>query len=111
MIAAYGHQAGALSPSYEAVSSGDMLGAALAGLPSAAALAGARSRIIDWWSRAYLDDRALRVRFMLEASAALPILDADSPTSIHAALDWRPLRLRQNQQVPEWTRRNMLSVA
>ncbi|MGY2733623.1 methyltransferase domain-containing protein [Sphingomonas sp. UYP23] len=80
-------------------------------LPSAAALAGARSRIIHWWSRAYLDDDALRSRFMLEASAALPLLDSDSPISVHAALDWRRLRLRQDQQVPEWTPRNMLSVA
>lgn len=71
-------------------------------LPSAAALARARPLIERWWSEAYLDDGALRDRFVREATAALPLAADASPAACYAALDWRRLRLRQDQQVPEW---------
>lgn len=72
-------------------------------LPSAAALAGAREAIINWWELAYLDDAALGPRFMREAAAALPVGSSDNSAAVYDALDWRRLRLRQDQQIPEWS--------
>lgn len=72
-------------------------------LPSAAALANARERIIEWWEIAYLKDKALRLRFVREAAAALPLATGASGTDVYDALDWRRLRLGQDQQVPQWT--------
>lgn len=72
-------------------------------LPSAAAMAGAREQIIDWWNLAYLADEALRPRFLREAAAALPLGGGCDAVAVYDALDWRRLRLRQDQQVPEWT--------
>ena len=71
-------------------------------LPSAAAMASAKEGIINWWELAYFGDEALRPRFMREAAAALPLGDG-SVDAVYDALDWRRLRLRQDQQVPEWT--------
>jgi protein-L-isoaspartate O-methyltransferase len=72
-------------------------------LPSATAMANARDRIIGWWDAAYLDDEALRSRFLREAAAALPMSDSENGTAVYDALDWRRLRLWQDQQVPLWT--------
>lgn len=72
-------------------------------LPSAAAIAAARNGIIEWWEMAYLADDALRPRFFREASAALPLTSGGGAAAVYDALDWRRLRLRQDQQVPEWT--------
>ena len=66
-------------------------------------MAGARDEIIAWWQMAYLDDEALRPRFLREAVAALPVGEASEAAAVYDALDWRRLRLRQDQQVPEWT--------
>lgn len=71
-------------------------------LPSAAALAGARASIIAWWDDAWLADPALRVRFRREASASLPLGSGGSMEDVFAALEWRRLRLREDQQVQEW---------
>ena len=72
-------------------------------LPSAAAMAGAREQIIAWWELAYFGDEALRPRFLREAAAALPVGEECEAATVYDALDWRRLRLRQDQQVPEWT--------
>ena len=72
-------------------------------LPSATAMANARPRIIRWWKSAYLDDDALRPRFLREAAAALPLAAGVSGDDVYDALDWRRLRLSQDQQVPQWT--------
>jgi SAM-dependent methyltransferase len=72
-------------------------------LPSGAAMANARGRIIGWWEAAYLDDDALRPRFLREAAAALPFADGASSSAVYDALDWRRLRLWQDQHVPQWT--------
>jgi hypothetical protein len=72
-------------------------------LPSATAMANARDRIISWWDAAYLDDEALRSRFLREAAAALPLSDNENGTALYDALDWRRLRLWHDQQVPLWT--------
>lgn len=71
-------------------------------LPSASALASARIQIIAWWEDAWLSDDAVGLRFEREAMAALPIGTERSPDDIFAALEWRRLRLRQDQQVQEW---------
>lgn len=72
-------------------------------LPSAAAMANARERIVEWWEAAYLEDEALRLRFFREAASALPLSSPQSSTAVYDALDWRRLRLWQDQQVPQWT--------
>ena len=74
-------------------------------LPSSETLAAARDAIVDWWEAAWLADEALGLRFRQECAAALPVVaDADA-NEIFDGLDWRRLRLRQDQQVPEWVRR------
>ena len=73
-------------------------------LPSAAIFAESRDRIIGWWERAYLSDEALGPRFMREVAAALPTVGDGSSADIYSALDWRRLRLLQDQRVPEWTK-------
>jgi SAM-dependent methyltransferase len=72
-------------------------------LPSASALAGARQSIMAWWEEAWLQDQALQIRFQRETAAALPISQGASIEDVFAALEWRRLRLRQDQQVPEWS--------
>jgi len=71
-------------------------------IPSRDALALARVNILAWWESAWLADPALGGRFRREAAAALPVAENAELEEIHAALDWRRLRLRQDQQVPEW---------
>ena len=71
-------------------------------LPSAAALASARSSVLAWWRDAWLSDPALESRFWREAAAALPVRAGASPEDVFVALEWRRLRLRQDQQVQEW---------
>jgi len=71
-------------------------------LPSAAALAGARERIVEWWEMAWRADAALAVRFERESAAALPVEPGATSEDVFTALDWRRLRLRQDQQVAEW---------
>lgn len=72
-------------------------------LPSAGLLLDARKRILNWWEKAWLSDPALRERFSRETAAALPIINSSDPEQVFAAVEWRRLRLRQDQQVPEWT--------
>jgi HNH endonuclease len=71
-------------------------------LPSASALAAVRENIIGWWTDAWLPDSALRMRFERETIAALPVGAGASTEDVFAALEWRRLRLRQDQQVQEW---------
>ncbi len=71
-------------------------------LPSAVALASAREGIIGWWEQAWWADPALRARFMRESAAALPVPIGAESAEIFTALEWRRLRLRQDQQVQEW---------
>jgi hypothetical protein len=71
-------------------------------LPSATALAGARERIIGWWEEAWRSDPALGPRFERESRAALSVLINAPSEDVFAALEWRWLRLRQDQQLQEW---------
>ena len=72
-------------------------------LPSFATLADARPRILAWWQQAWLNDPALSDRFQREVAAALPVEADPELDDVYTALEWRRLRLRQDQQVPEWT--------
>jgi SAM-dependent methyltransferase len=71
-------------------------------LPSAAALAGAREQVLDWWRGAWESDTALGPRFHREAEAALAQDSSSASGDYFVGLEWRRLRLRQDQQVQEW---------
>ena len=71
-------------------------------LPSAERLQQAQTRITSWWQSAWLSDEALQVRFQQEVVAALPVQDPSNLDDVFDGLAWRRLRLRQDQQVPEW---------
>ena len=76
-------------------------------LPADLLLRRAQDRILDWWDSAYREQtgHALAERFALEASVSLPgIQPEDSDLdNYYSALNMQRLRLKQNQQVPEWT--------
>lgn len=72
-------------------------------LPSSTALAGARTAIIAWWDDAWRAAPVVRARFEREVGAALPVLGDAGSADIFAALEWRRLKLRQDQQVAEWS--------
>jgi hypothetical protein len=77
-------------------------------LPADDLLRRAAAPIQEWWQRAYLDGSSplLPRRFSDEARASLPGLggpDAPPAEEVFAALRVQRLRLRHNQQVPEWT--------
>jgi hypothetical protein len=76
-------------------------------LPSEALLAAAATPIRDWWQAAYLTGEVLPRRFVLEAAASLPGLGGIPvpdirPDQLLAAMQLHRLRLRHDQQVPEW---------
>jgi SAM-dependent methyltransferase len=77
-------------------------------LPADDLLRRAAAPIQEWWQRAYLDGSSplLPRRFSDEARASLPGLggpDAPPAGEVFAALRVQRLRLRHDQQVPEWT--------
>jgi SAM-dependent methyltransferase len=72
-------------------------------LPSALALAQAREDVQTWWRQAWEADDALADRFFREADAALPTQGRRDLEDIFAGLEWRRLRLHQDQQVQEWS--------
>ena len=74
-------------------------------LPSANALAAARTAIVAWWDDAWLSNEALAARFAREAGAALPVEITANSDAIFDGLTWRRLRLRQDQQLTEWAGR------
>jgi len=77
-------------------------------LPSDDALRRSRDAILGWWSAGYLTgvDPVLPLRFGEEARASLPALDSTSgipkADDVFTAVSMQRLRLRQDQQVPEW---------
>lgn len=77
-------------------------------LPGDERLRGAAEPIQGWWRRAYLDEGGnvlLPRRFVDEARASLPGLGGvvqPAPGEVFAALRAQRLRLRHDQQVPEW---------
>jgi len=71
-------------------------------LPSSAALAGARDDVLRWWSTAWEADPALGARFHREAAGALAVTPTADLEELFSGLEWRRLRLWQDQQVQEW---------
>lgn len=71
-------------------------------LPSASALASARDELQGWWRQAWSPDHALADRFWREVDAALPVQGSRDIQDVFDGLEWRRLRLRQDQQVQEW---------
>jgi hypothetical protein len=77
-------------------------------LPADELLRRAGAPIQEWWRRAYLgeDIPLLPQRFVDEARASLPGLGDPTtvvPEEVFAALRVQRLRLRHDQQVPEWS--------
>jgi len=75
-------------------------------MPADELLGRAAAPIQAWWQRAYLGEASpvLARRFSDEARASLPGLggSTDSPAEVFAALRVQRLRLRHDQQAPEW---------
>jgi hypothetical protein len=76
-------------------------------LPADDLLRRAAAPIQEWWQRAYLAGEVplLPQRFVDEARASLPGLSDPAtvaPEEVFAALRVQRLRLRHDQQVPEW---------
>lgn len=71
-------------------------------LPSAAALSAARTSVQTWWEQAWGVEPALAERFWREVDAALPGQGGRSFDDAFDGLEWRRLRLQQDQQVREW---------
>jgi protein-L-isoaspartate O-methyltransferase len=71
-------------------------------LPSASTLARAREPLLNWWRLAWDSDPALARRFAAEARAALPIDEEVNGATVFAGLEWRRLRVQQDQGAPEW---------
>jgi len=73
-------------------------------LPSAPALSRAEDRIIGWWQHAYLGraDTRLPDQFLQEARASLPAFSTSAPGDVFASVSLQRIRLRHDQQVPEW---------
>jgi len=74
-------------------------------LPSAGTLAAARGAVVSWWDDAWRGGESLGARFAREVDAALPVADTAASEEVFAALEWRRLRLRQDQQLAEWEAR------
>ncbi|MCY4270677.1 MAG: hypothetical protein OXE80_10965, partial [Gammaproteobacteria bacterium] len=73
-------------------------------LPSAETLSTARDRMIDWWNQAWIDGPR-EEQFLMEAIYSLPGLTRDRPSldEIHQAARHQRARLRQDQQIAEWS--------
>jgi hypothetical protein len=82
-------------------------------LPSASALNGARDRVQEWWRTGYSlgVDSPFAERFFLEARSSLPLIKADDVAiaidDVFDAVAFQRLRLKENQQIPEWAGRAM----
>lgn len=72
-------------------------------LPSAKLLQTSRRSLQHWWRQAWEPDPALASRFWREVDAALPTASSRDLDEVFAGLEWRRLRLRQDQQVQEWS--------
>lgn len=80
-------------------------------LPGNDILKAAQDRILGWWNYAYQDDRALEKRFWLEATASLPTVRSDGSElgDIFDALCLQRMRIKRDQQAPEWEGENHLT--
>jgi len=77
-------------------------------LPSASLLNSARERVQDWWRAGYslAADGPVVDRFFLEARSSLPLINASDDLivveDVFDAVAFQRLRLKENQQIPEW---------
>jgi len=75
-------------------------------LPAKEMLHRAEGRILEWWSKAYMssDNPVLSGRFCIEARASLPLASSDSiePADVYTGMQVQRLRLKHDQQIPEW---------
>jgi hypothetical protein len=73
-------------------------------LPSATTLSRSEERIVGWWREGYLPnpDTPLATQFEQEAYATLPALSGSAPEDVFASVCLQRIRLRHDQQVPEW---------
>ena len=74
-------------------------------LPTDRLLQSARDRVLNWWESAYVKDLPLvSERFWLEATSSLPTVDADKKRldDVFDAMCFQRIRLKDDQQVPEW---------
>jgi SAM-dependent methyltransferase len=75
-------------------------------LPGIELLRSAQDRVQEWWDRGYLkaNNQVLPDRFMTEVKATLPIIEQGEVhlDDVFAALNLQQIRLKHDQQVPEW---------
>jgi hypothetical protein len=73
-------------------------------LPSASTLFRGEERITGWWEQAYLrrTGTPLPDQFMQEARASLPGSSTGNSRDVFSAVCLQRIRLRHDQQVPEW---------
>ena len=74
-------------------------------LPADRLLRHSQDRVIGWWEHAYVDSPpAVSERFWLEARSSLPRVASDDSTleDIFDAMRYQRIRLKHDQQVPEW---------
>jgi HNH endonuclease len=79
-------------------------------LPSADTLKQAHDRILSWWAAGYSpkENEASADRFFSEAKASLPFIHEihiPSFDDVFTGLEFQRLRLKHDQQIPEWSAR------
>ena len=82
-------------------------------LPTDRLLQCAQDRVINWWEAAYVDNVSIiSERFWLEAKSSLPSVNADDDTlnDIFDAICLQRMRLKHDQQVPEWSGEKYLRI-
>ena len=90
-----------LMPAHRKVNQGEKR----AHLPGDRLLRSAQDRVLNWWEPAYVEGvPAISDRFWLEANSSLPGINAEEGTldDIFDALCLQRMRLKYDQQVPEW---------
>ena len=84
-----------------------------ASLPADRLLRSAQDRVIYWWGAAYVDNSPIvSERFWLEAKSSLPSVNAgdDTLNDIFDAVCLQGMRLKHDQQVPEWSGERHLRI-
>jgi hypothetical protein len=83
-------------------------------LPADRLLRSSEGRIIGWWDAAYNRDQpSLSERFWLEAASSLPGVKAEKNNlhDVFDAVSLQRVKLRHDQQVPEWEGEAYVAVA
>jgi SAM-dependent methyltransferase len=73
-------------------------------LPSASLMHNSRTRILEWWEDAYVEDD-MRQQFYMEAEAALPLMEKGQwqTERLFEAMLHQRAKLKANQQLQEWS--------